>query len=322
MTHEELNIRDLLARLFRKEKDRDRLMDQAGIDTLRMALGDSALNDWHEIIRCVSLQKQMPDLLKAASAEFPNDERIKAALEGQLTAARGPELPEQPAPTDAVLERITQGASTMLPIYFLSEGLRCAASVVRIVWPNGKANGTGFLIQDNWLLTNNHVLKNLKDATEARIQFNYQETFGSAKLDPIEMKTDAAAGFHTSVEHDWAAVKMPPAASEQFGCLPLEEHDVKVNDFVNIIQHPMGAPKAIALYHNLVIATPPEFVHYLTDTEPGSSGSPVFDSEWNIVALHHAGRTQAGADGKMLTFNEGIAIRTVIADLRTAGVLS
>lgn len=28
---------------------------------------------------------------------------------------------------------------------------------------------------------------------------------------------------------------------------------------------------------------------YLTDTLPHSSGSPVFNSEWEVVALHHAG---------------------------------
>ena len=28
--------------------------------------------------------------------------------------------------------------------------------------------------------------------------------------------------------------------------------------------------------------------HYSTDTEAGSSGSPVFNDQWEVVALHHS----------------------------------
>jgi V8-like Glu-specific endopeptidase len=59
-------------------------------------------------------------------------------------------------------------------------------------------------------------------------------------------------------------------------------------------------------------------VQYLTDTLPGSSGSPVFDSEWNLVALHHSGgwMKEPGSFSKSTLFrNEGIAIQKVIDGL-------
>ena len=41
--------------------------------------------------------------------------------------------------------------------------------------------------------------------------------------------------------------------------------------------HPGGSPKRVSLRQNFIAARTDEFLHYMTDTEPGSSGSPVFD---------------------------------------------
>ena len=43
------------------------------------------------------------------------------------------------------------------------------------------------------------------------------------------------------------------------------------------------------------------FLHYRTDTSPGSSGSPVFNDQWEIVALHHSGVPKKDAQGRLLT---------------------
>jgi hypothetical protein len=60
-----------------------------------------------------------------------------------------------------------------------------------------------------------------------------------------------------------------------------------------------------------------DLVQYATDTEAGSSGSPVFDQQWQIVALHHRGGGLAGPDGKKYFTNEGIAISSVLRDAAT-----
>jgi endonuclease G len=38
--------------------------------------------------------------------------------------------------------------------------------------------------------------------------------------------------------------------------------------------------------------------HYEADTEPGSSGSPVFNDRWEVVALHHSGVPRMDPEGK------------------------
>jgi endonuclease/exonuclease/phosphatase family metal-dependent hydrolase len=52
-------------------------------------------------------------------------------------------------------------------------------------------------------------------------------------------------------------------------------------------------------------------LRYRTDTEPGSSGSPVFNNDWQLVALHHAGYREDGGTA----VNEGIRISAIVAHL-------
>jgi V8-like Glu-specific endopeptidase len=59
-------------------------------------------------------------------------------------------------------------------------------------------------------------------------------------------------------------------------------------------------------------------VHYRTPTEPGNSGSPVFDDLWRLVALHHAGKSDMRKlNGKPGTYeaNEGINILAIVEEI-------
>lgn len=110
-------------------------------------------------------------------------------------------------------------------------------------------------------------------------------------------------------------------AGEKWGFLPLKDVAVHPEDYVNIIQHPHGREKQIALYHNVVQFVGSGRVQYLTDTEPGSSGSPVFNSQWEVVALHHAGGDlPEPGTGRVVYRNEGIAVGRVLEGLKAAGV--
>jgi len=63
-------------------------------------------------------------------------------------------------------------------------------------------------------------------------------------------------------------------------------------------------------------------VHYLTDTQEGSSGAPVFDAQGKLIALHHAGgRPQEVAGRAPLKKNEGIRISRIVAGLTAQGVV-
>jgi hypothetical protein len=64
-------------------------------------------------------------------------------------------------------------------------------------------------------------------------------------------------------------------------------------------------------------------VHYRAPTEPGSSGSAVFDeSLWEVIALHHAGSNfgvpRLNGEAGTYAANEGIAIESIVAAVRAS----
>lgn len=89
-----------------------------------------------------------------------------------------------------------------------------------------------------------------------------------------------------------------------------------------IIQHPKGEPLKIALSTNAVIGLNDNQtrVTYRTNTEPGSSGSPCFDLNWNLIALHHAGDPNFEPTYHPL-YNQGIPIGAILAQLEEKGLL-
>ena len=61
-------------------------------------------------------------------------------------------------------------------------------------------------------------------------------------------------------------------------------------------------------------------VRYSTNTESGSSGSPCFDQNWNLVALHHGGDPNFDV-GHRPEFNEGIPVDAIVTFLNRQGLL-
>ena len=97
----------------------------------------------------------------------------------------------------------------------------------------------------------------------------------------------------------------------------------KVGDLAYILQHPGGQQKRLGFVRNMISDVTPGVVRYLTDTEPGSSGAPVFDASGRVIALHHKGGTPQEVLGKPpVAKNEGIRISRVLERLKATGVVS
>jgi len=211
--------------------------------------------------------------------------------------------------------------NNLKPIAFLEQGLSVSKPVAHITLQSDEM-ATGFLIASHVLLTNWHVFRTEADAQNAVIRFNYQTDLYGNLLTPDEYECDTQSLFKNDENLDFAVVGIKNDPGLKWGFLKLPTGvSVNEDDKVNIIQHPAGGPKQIAMNDNEVKYVDETIVQYITDTLPGSSGSPVFNDNWQIIALHHSGGylPVPGTDS-MYFRNEGIRIESIIKKLAEQGV--
>jgi len=204
-----------------------------------------------------------------------------------------------------LLERII-GEDDFLDARFLPLGAFKRRSVGRILESSsGFGFGTGFMISPVLMLTNNHVLADPNTASQSSIQFDYYERQSGVgeteiySLKPVQF-------FETDEDLDFTIVAVETENDHgnrlARGWSPLipESGKALVSERVNIIQHPDGGPQKLALRSNELIDVPGDFLHYVSDTKPGSSGSPVYNDQWELAALHHSGVPNRSENGDYL----------------------
>jgi V8-like Glu-specific endopeptidase len=319
------NLRDTLADLYPFVNDSIQLVKKTELPTGKIAFDTAAYSNWYNILDYANKREMVRDLVEQAHEEYPENKVLAQYLaEGELPAVKGADIRDDvdwQAPSDPdTLEKIMGPESTLLPISFLETGLEKARTVARIVREDG-AMGTGFLADGNLLITNHHVLADDAEARRAKVQFNYQLSSTGLALPSREYDLAPEVAFATSGADDWTVVQVQDDPAAEWGTLRLRRSDLQKGARVNIIQHPMGGPKQIALYHNIVLYVGHSRIQYLTDTLPGSSGSPVFDSGWNVVALHHSGGYLREPGTKQVYYrNEGILLNAVLDGMVDAGL--
>lgn len=327
-------LNDVLADLYPTIDESRLIVTRVGMRPSLIRFDPGSLVNWFNILSAADkAQGNRPGvppmaraILEHALSQYPDHEILQALARGlergeqPVEAPRIDKMPWMVPPEEAEqLEKITGSQSTLLPINFLEIGMWRARSVARIVRKDG-TSGTGFLVGGSWMLTNNHVFPAAEKTQGAEAQFNYQLTVDGLDA-PMKKYPFDAARFHTSKADDWTLIGIDPAADGEWGTIELGRVATTVGAFVNIIQHPAGGPKQIGLYHNTVAYVGEGRVQYLTDTLPGSSGAPVFNDQWQVVALHHSGGMlrEPGTKNKFYR-NEGIAIATVLDGLAASGV--
>lgn len=221
------------------------------------------------------------------------------------------------------------GRNNFLPVGYLASGVNAARSVARVAVKHlgltDAGLGTGFMIGPNLFMTNNHVIDSPEEAKKYELQFNYQFSDDGSRLLPHETyQFDPASGFLTDPVLDFTVVAVQPRvrtengvtahvlAGDEFGFLPLtKNYFYSEKQLANVIQHPNGQHKQIAIQENELVSIHRSVVRYVADTEPGSSGSPVFNNMWRVIALHHSAGDYDPQKKAWLN-NEGVRIDVII----------
>jgi endonuclease G, mitochondrial len=320
---------------------------QANIDALQRSGGLAEVNTAEELARRldrvtryyagVELPTSAAQLPAAASApeeviELALDRAATSATEAapavsrEAAEAAAAVIPSREPATEAeskeragiVLEKIINTAD-FVGIRYLEAGVAAGRAVCRVdirdELGRSVAYGTGSMVSPRLLLTNHHVLPSADVARFSAAEFNYQDGVDGTQLQSQLLPLDPDTFFVNDQTRDFALVAV--AGREQdlaaYGLNPLIEAQGKaiIGDFVTIVQHPRGEKKQVALRDNRIVDELEFFLHYEADTEPGSSGSPVFNDQWEIVALHHASvATPEHGAGSFL--NEGIRASRIL----------
>ena len=289
---------------------------------------------------------QLAKALEGIIARLKKDDSLRKASAGQQ-AGRMTVLTEQVEDADVAgvrLERIL-GGNDLSDINYLALGVLRARAVGRVVVREGgrvAGFGTGFLVAPGVLLTNQHVLETPAQVQGSSVQFRYERDIQGANLDPVEFafRTDPAPIIDE--ELDMALVQVEPASTDGqpldgFGWLRLNPTPGKafVGEYLTIIQHPNGERKQVCVRENKLLKLDENspFLWYQTDTVGGSSGSPVFNNSWDVVALHHSGvpktkkvngvdvwlakdgsvwRPEMGDDAVDWIANEGVRVSSIV----------
>ncbi|MEV6833760.1 serine protease [Streptomyces sp. NPDC051133] len=252
-----------------------------------------------------------------AGVPFPDSRQALAARARRLLdrhavpAAMAVEaVRAEPLTAPDAYERILGVSKDLQAWSFLPRGARAARTVARIsVRENGRELplGTGFLVSPSLLMTNHHVLTDAETAGRCFVEFDAQVTVDNTPQASVRLELDPDAFFVADERLDFALVLVAPDAGgrppgETFGWNRLSAQPGKlvIGEPVNVIGHPMGRLKEIAVRDNLLQVRLDDFLQYRTDTEPGNSGSPVFNDQWEVVALHHSGVPKTDDQGRVL----------------------
>jgi len=220
-------------------------------------------------------------------------------------------------------------------IYFLDLGKAASRSIARIVFPNGSPEGTGFMVSPDLFLTNHHVINSKEDAAQFELEFNYEKDYRRTPVVNTRFRLNPEAFFVTSERDDLDFTLVAigdkisgPLTLDDFGFLPIintiDKHIKGI--FVNCIQHPDGNYKQLVIRENHLLARTDNTLIYSSDTLPGASGSPLFNDDWEVIALHHWGEPYSAVvdqpEGLPKNGNEGIRISSIINHLNSLAPLS
>jgi V8-like Glu-specific endopeptidase len=236
-----------------------------------------------------------------------------------------PDLPGEAERQDLISENSSLQSISNFARGFAQAGIEAEemAKIIRQVCRidiAGVPAGTGFLVRPDMVMTAYHVVRPmLQDGSERQGSDRQMKIVFDDYSILSDGYTERLSGRVLSVPPNWLAYKSACHDEELAGRLPedLKHLDgfldyalirlkgvarvglppvqlastgrLRAEDHIHIFQHPSGRALSIDREQVVeVLGADVRFYHGV-NTEPGSSGSPCFDSEYRVVGIHQAG---------------------------------
>jgi Trypsin-like peptidase domain len=290
-----------------------------------------------DAFKIASVLRQLLEIWQLDTSHPPGDtvlpvlrsallDRNGGSVEIAMPDVREARLQQAPDPK---LEKVL-GVERFQTLTWYRNGLERCRAVARIANLNDKGIGTGFLADGRTLhdalppmvfMTNGHVIPEMLDPRNAVIDFrgltndvDSRQRFRIVRRWWYE--PSRAPGLDTTIleldDVPRSVIPIPLAPA-----MPNLDADEPPRAY--LIGHPSGVDQPqFTIQDNLVLDYDELRVHYRSPTEPGSSGSPVFDGEWQLIALHHGGgfeMPRLNNMGGTYAANEGISLRAIVTAL-------
>lgn len=198
-------------------------------------------------------------------------------------------------------------------LQFLDTGI----SVGQITQKLGGGVGTCFIVDgaefhdslagERLILTNDHVVSPHPErytsnpplrVNKAQAKFEvFSEENGLCEIAAKEIIWSSGAQ-----DHDACLIRLAADLPATLPALPIVRYvpivDPSNEENIYIIGHPGGRTLSYSMQNNELLdhnckgasgEVIPRFIHYVTPTEPGSSGSPALNADLDVIGLHHAG---------------------------------
>lgn len=316
----------------------------AGIETAMIDDRQAIFFLWKNILEQASAEGQLRDLLNEVVKQLKSNHPMMPFFEGILKDGEGP-VEAEPVKEDGTPnflsddDTITEEEALLfredltiqigkLPslIEALERLVRLAPCVCRMVIDvkGSTQYGTGFRIGAKTVLTNHHVLHSKHTgakATAVSAQFGYEDDGSGGLLDGTSFKCDVQT-IQSNKQNDWAIIVSEKELPDSIPIIDLSKAATPVVDEqAFIVQHPLSGTKRVGYVRNTISNVNDQIVHYLTDTQEGSSGAPVFNEKGQLIAIHHAGGQPIQLAGKTpMKKNEGIRISKILEDFASQNV--
>jgi endonuclease G, mitochondrial len=176
-------------------------------------------------------------------------------------------------------------------------------------------SATGFMVSDRLLLTNWHVFRGIEEVQQSEVEFFYELDIFGRRTSPTSFRLAPQDFFFSLKDLDYCLVAVDPmdvSGKTELSTIGYHYLDPTLGKLgeegkekMNIIHHPGGDYQQLSIRDNTYVKILEKTIWYSSDTAQGSSGSPVFNDQWQVVALHHMGVPKRTADGKNYADKDG-----------------